>query len=324
MNEDSAYKNYIHSSHDLLTTDEGRRAGFADLALEKNRKMVPLLGEARALKVYVSHINTPEELLRMKAIHGALLIAAGISDNVANHLTEKERLETIEIFIEKFLATEGKNFANELVDRYLLSRNNAIKKSIKYLTNSLAERKLTRAIISTLNVEKRSYSWLHSKTMQWIPMSDDDAEIEFQLRGLSWSYHKHPRTLIYNLTVPLVRKNVDLCLFACEPEAMIFGKNTLSVHYAPEKYLALGELKGGIDPAGADEHWKTANSALHRIRTGFARKSFTPHTFFIGAAIEKSMAEEIFHQLETDVLTNAANLTDHTQVLSLCKWLIQL
>ena len=36
------------------------------------------------------------------------------------------------------------------------------------------------------------------------------------------------------------------------------------------------------------------------------------------------MAEEIFHQLETNVLANAANLTDHAQVLSLCKWLIHL
>ena len=30
-----------------------------------------------------------------------------------------------------------------------------------------------------------------------------------------------------------------------------------------------GELKGGIDPAGADEHWKTGNSALVRIRKAF-------------------------------------------------------
>lgn len=68
---------------------------------------------------------------------------------------------------------------------------------------------------------------------------------------------------------------------------MVFGKQKDSIHYKPEKYLALGELKGGIDPAGADEHWKTANSALQRIRTGFAKKSLTPYTFFIGAAIEK-------------------------------------
>jgi len=34
----------------------------------------------------------------------------------------------------------------------------------------------------------------------------------------------------------------------------------------------MGELKGGIDPAGADEHWKTANKALDKMR-----KPFTPN-----------------------------------------------
>ena len=49
-----------------------------------------------------------------------------------------------------------------------------------------------------------------------------------------------------------------------------------------------------------------------------------PYTFFIGAAIEKSMAKEIFHQLENRTLTNAANLTNEEQLISICKWLIQL
>ena len=49
-----------------------------------------------------------------------------------------------------------------------------------------------------------------------------------------------------------------------------------------------------------------------------------PYTFFIGAAIEKSMAKEIFHQLENRTLTNAANLTNEKQLISICKWLIQL
>ncbi len=160
--------------------------------------------------------------------------------------------------------------------------------------------------------------------MKWIEMSDDDADIELQLRGLHWSYNGQPRTLVYNLTVPLFKKNVDLCLFDCQPDEMEFGKKKASVHYHPERYLALGELKGGIDPAGADEHWKTANSALQRVRTAFSKKSLSPHTFFVGAAIEKSMAAEIYHQLETEVITNAANLTQEEQVISLCEWLIHL
>jgi type II restriction enzyme len=63
-------------------------------------------------------------------------------------------------------------------------------------------------------------------------------------------------------------------------------------------YVALGELKGGIDPAGADEHWKTARSALDRIKKAFEKVGQQPRRFFIGAAIEKEMAIEIWHDLE--------------------------
>ena len=101
----------------------------------------------------------------------------------------------------------------------------------------------------------------------------------------------------------------------CSPQELSYAfKN-------PSPYIALGELKGGIDPAGADEHWKTARTSLTRIRKAFSDKGLTPYTFFVGAAIENSMAEEIWHQLEDGTLNNAANLTDVNQVASLCGWL---
>ena len=93
---------------------------------------------------------------------------------------------------------------------------------------------------------------------------------------------------------------------------------------SPNSYIVLGELKGGIDPAGADEHWKTANSALGRIRKSFAKHSKTPGTFSVGAAIENSMAKEIYDQLTKKTLSNAANLTNDTQVISLCEWLVEI
>ncbi|MCD4695190.1 MAG: type II restriction endonuclease [Bacteroidales bacterium] len=83
-------------------------------------------------------------------------------------------------------------------------------------------------------------------------------------------------------------------------------------------------IKGGIDPSGADEHWKTANSALNRIRAGFAKEKLNPQTFFIGAAIESSMAAEIFKQLKTGTINNAANLTIDDQLTSICNWIINL
>ena len=92
----------------------------------------------------------------------------------------------------------------------------------------------------------------------------------------------------------------------------------------PARYIALGELKGGIDPAGADEHWKTARSALVRIRRKFQEQDLYPMTFYAGGAIEKKMAGELWAQLQGGILDNAANLTNDDQFSSLCSWLSSL
>lgn len=156
-------------------------------------------------------------------------------------------------------------------------------------------------------------------------MTNDDAEIEFSLRGLSWESDRGRRTLIYNLNIPLVRSNVDLCLFNLAPEALPANKSSKIKPVEVEPYtIALGELKGGIDPAGADEHWKTAQAALNRIRQAFADAGHSPLTFFVGAAIERRMAGEIWEQLESGMLSNAANLNEENQVASISRWLCSL
>jgi type II restriction enzyme len=164
-----------------------------------------------------------------------------------------------------------------------------------------------------------AYRWRGRKPKVWSGKPNDDTDIELNLRGLAWGEGERTRTLIYNLTVPLFGNNVDLCLFRCGSEAMC-----KEVHADPGAYVALGELKGGIDPAGADEHWKTARTALHRIREAFAEHKLTPHTFFIGASIETKMASEIWRMLDAGELENAANLTDDEQIASLTRWLCSL
>jgi len=119
--------------------------------------------------------------------------------------------------------------------------------------------------------------------------------------------------------VPLFRNNVDLSLFDCDARSL-----TRETYRTPSAYIALGELKGGLDPAGADEHWKTASTALTRIREAFGKHKLKPHTFFIGAAIEAKMAEEIWSLLKRGVLENAANLTDDDQIASITRWLCSL
>ena len=86
----------------------------------------------------------------------------------------------------------------------------------------------------------------------------------------------------------------------------------------------MGELKGGIDPAGADEHWKTAKTALDRIKNTFQKNSFSPKLFFVGAAIENKMAVEIFNNLKSKYIHNAANLTKPEHITALSDWLVKL
>ncbi len=316
------FTNHIKSSSDLVTPYEAIRAGFVKLALEKNRKATPYVLEAKALKVRAQQAKNPRELLSIDGIRTSLLTAAGISDKAEKHLKEEDKIEAINGLIEKFLEPAGKDFIEELIYRFLLTKGDQLGGSMRNLGGILGERKLARAIISSLNLSNMDYQWHHTKSKKWIEKSDDDVDIELHLNGLSWINANGIRTLIFNRNIPLVNKNVDLSLLKVEPKSINYTKN--SKHLIPENYIAFGELKGGIDPAGADEHWKTANSALNRIRKAFAQKGLKPYTFFIGAAIENSMAEEIFSQLQNGTLTNAANLTNDSQLFSLCNWLIKI
>ncbi|MCA1593797.1 MAG: type II restriction endonuclease [Acidobacteria bacterium] len=309
---------HLASSDDLVTRYEAIRAGFVSLALEKNRRATPFVEQARALKVAATSADTPAGLVDIEGIQAALLTAAGVSDKAAVHLQPEDKAAAILGLIENFLALAGADFIEELVFRFLLTRGDTLGGSMRNVGGVLAQRKLSRALISTLALAGIPYRWLHSASNSWIPMTGEDSGIELYLRGLSWEKGRRRRTVVYNMTVPFLKNNVDLCLLNCRPEEL---QNN---YHIPASYIALGELKGGIDPAGADEHWKTARTALARIQTVFAQSNLTPHTFFIGAAIAKKMATEIWMQLEDGTLENAANLTSEGQVASTSRWLCNL
>jgi len=313
------YKNHLQSSNDLVTTYEATRAGFIALALEKNRKATPYVAEARALQNMASLAKTPNELLDIKDIEAGLLIASGVSDKARHHFLSEDKLEAIHHLINNFLEPAGEKFVEELIFRFLLTRGDTLGGTMRNVGGALAQRKLTRTILSTLTIAGISYHWQHLKSSQWIDKTEEDADIELALRGLSWRNDKGVRTLIYNLTIPIVKNNVDLCLFNLSPPELEITK-----YQSLESYIAIGELKGGVDPAGADEHWKTARTALERVRNSFSKAGGVPHTFFIGAAIENKMSIEIWEQLETKILSNAANLSDENQVISISQWLCNL
>ena len=314
------FLDHLTSADDLVTTYEEIRSGFIALALEKNRRATPFVEQARSLKLAAQKAKTPLDLLKIPEIRPALITATGISDKAAGHMLPEDYKEAIKGLIDNFLEPAGPSFVEELVFRFLLTRGDTLGGSMRNIGGILAQQKLTRSIIAALRLARISYRWLHNSSKNWIQQSVDDTDIELHLRGLTWTRGSLNRTMIYNLTVPIVRNNIDLCLINSD-EIKLKEKSTL---LNPEIYIAIGELKGGIDPAGADEHWKTARSAIERIRISFSEKGHNPYIFFVGAAIEKRMAGEIWQRLEVGELTNAANLTGADQVTSLCRWLISL
>ncbi len=311
----------IKSADDLVTSREETRAGFIAMALEKNYIAVPYIEEAKALKALASQVKKPKDFLTVKDLRVGLLTASGLSDKSLNYLTEDDRILAIKGLIEKFLEPAGENFIDELVYRYLLTKGDALGGKARNLAGSLGERKFLRSLISVFNIAGIKYKWKDNDTNTWLDNPTDDTDIEKRIKAIYWK-RETDRLLILNINVPLVNKNVDLSILQAQPDDWKIGKK--SIIYQPEKYVALGELKGGIDPAGADEHWKTANSALNRIRTSFDKEKLKPQTFFIGAAIENAMAIEIFKQLQTGTMSNAANLTYDSQLTKICDWIINL
>ena len=317
-----AYKQLIKTSKDLVTLYKQTRAGFVALALEKNRLGTPYVEEAKALKVAASRAKNPKDLLTLDSVRPALLTASGISAKANNHLTPDDKTEAIKGLIQNFLEPAGKDFIEELVYRFLLTKGDSLGGSMRNLAGKLGEKKFIRALISSFGVRSVTFHWRDRRTGKWIKGSEKDLDIESHINAVSWEANKGKRVLMLNLTIPIVKNNVDLSLLNCSGFDVERGKK--SAYYFPDRFIALGELKGGIDPAGADEHWKTANSALNRIRVSFKKKKISPCIFFVGAAIEKAMADEIFKQLKKKELTIAGNLTNEDHLFSICGWLIDL
>jgi type II restriction enzyme len=314
-------KHIIKTPTDLVTSREQTRAGFIAFALEKNRRSTPIIESAKSLKVLASKAKTAKDLLKITEIQPALLTAAGLSDKAVSYFTEDDKNKAILSLIENFLEPAGDGFIDEVVYRYLLIKGDSLGGSMRNIVGAIAQQKFIRTLLSNLAVSDKNYQWLDNKTKKWEDKPIDDFAIEENLKALSWKNSKGKnRVLSFNLNIPIVKNNIDICLF----NADIKDYNNGEIVNTPEKILMLGELKGGIDPAGADEHWKTGNTALNRIRTAFAQQNLKIETSFIAAAIEKKMANEIFSQLQNGTLSNAANLTIDEQLISYCDWLLKL
>ena len=163
------------------------------------------------------------------------------------------------------------------------------------------------------------------KQTHWMQMPENDAEIEKFVKGISWKKEDQCRTALFNLIVPIVGNNVDLCLFNREQKDLTNKKIVKDILNSPASYIALGELKGGIDLPALMNTGKQQEQRLDRIQESFKKVGSHPASFSSSErAIETKMAVEIWNLLKKGTLSNAANLTDDDQIASLSRWLCNL
>lgn len=314
------FNRFITNASDLVTSHEEIRAGFLRIALEKNKVSDPYVKKALAFKTMVIGLSNPEELLNIPKIRPFLISASGLSEKSKKYINANDQTRAIKELIKNFLQPAGKNFIDEVIFRYLLIKGDAVGGIMRNRIGEIGEEILIRALISNMAIQGIEYDYTEGAESKyvWLHQPDVDIDIEKKIKALHWTNCRGERILCFNMTIPLVKKNVDICLF----DGNIDDYDKSKIKNKPEKGLMFGELKGGIDPAGADEHWKTGNTALERIRQSFGKRNFYVQTSFVGASIASAMAEEIFSQLKNGTLDNAANLTNTNQLNEYCNWII--
>ncbi len=291
----------IKKPGDLVTPHKAIRAGFLQQAVAKGKAAIPYISRARQFREALSKVKSVDSLSEdLPGFKAEIAAAAGFSVKGANHLSDEELEKVVKESLKA--ASAEIDFRQELVDRYLLTKGDALGGSMRNWIGSSAGERLVAHLLSALKKKKIK------------PIITKSAKDKVQ--SIQWD----TRFLILDHKPKLLGKNIDAILINTSG----LKEATKEAFNDPTRYIAAGELKGGIDPAGADEHWKTANSALDRIRTSFNKEKNRPALFFVGAAIESAMAIEIFEQLKSGHLAHAANLTSEKQMEDLADWLTSL
>ena len=287
---------------DLQTTHAETVKGFLSQALAKTTKADVHLVEAKRLASVLQRINDINQILADPTIQNALVAASGISDKARNHLSYQDMQNSLAAILKTIAVKNPADWKDEIVYRYLLTRGDTLGGTMRNYIGALGGRELSASVIASLNRAGLAHRVVVS--------SANSAKVT----SLEWLN----RVLVFDRKPKFVDKNIDAILLDTT-------KTTPGIVLleSPNAFVACGELKGGIDPGGADEHWKTAGSAFQRIRDVFVGGR-PPHLFFVAAAIEASMAREIYSQLQSGQLEYAANLTHPQQTADLTDWLVSL
>jgi len=233
------------------------------------------------------------QLISNPQLREFLLSACMLSKKSLGHLSKAEQ-DNLLITCINFTKINDPLYERELVNRYFLTSGDALGGVMRNAVGQAAQNLLTNHILKYL--QDNGYQVFINKNKAQ------------KITDLTWIENNEKRTIYFDKKPLFLGKSVDFIVTQGQ------GGNLGSIHNIDE-VIACGELKGGVDPAGADEHWKTARSALDRIAQVYtAQHKGIPELYFVGAAIEVSMSQEIFNDLRAGKLTGAANLMKINQL----------
>lgn len=297
---DRLFHKVVKSSDDLVTDPKKTTRGFMLQATEKMRRATTIVEEALKVERKLERVRSIDEVLRDSSLTSVVLSCAGLSAKAQGHLSDRQLRDIARAALED-IAAAGGELGRQVLFRYLLTVGDSLGGSMRNWTGSSAQGQVTKLLQDRLTKAGVSHAVAASNT------------------GKTQSIQWEKRLLAFDKTPKFIGKNVDVILLVSQSN----NAPVKELVHSAINFIAVGELKGGIDPAGADEHWKTATKALQRVREAFAGKH-CPKLFFAGAAIESAMALEIYEEVKNGTLDFAANLTSEKQVSALADWLISL
>jgi hypothetical protein len=288
----------ITSAKDLVTKKTDTVNGFIEQAKEKSKditKYTNILDYFFQNKNLIKDINIArQDKIIMQFLTAATMLS---QKSLLYFSTDEQNLIISEII--DFSKFNDEQYLEKLKYQYLMNSGESLGGSMRNLIGQKAQNHFILNILKTLNDKGYKYNIVKNKKGKIVQISWNDRCIFFD---------KKPK---------IVGKSIDFIV--------VKGNSAINNDIENlDDYIICGELKGGVDPAGADEHWKTGLSALNRIDKVFNDyNKKRPILIFLGSAIASFMAGEIFHLLEKKWLGSAANINNNQQLQNIVNLIIE-
>lgn len=290
--------NIITSAKDLVTQKTDTMNGFIEQAKEKRKDIIKY---TKTLNYFLlnKHLIRDIHIARQdKLIMQFLTAAAMLSQKSLLYFSIEDQNRIISEIID-FSKFNDKEYLEQLKHQYLINCGESLGGSMRNIIGQKAQNYFISTILETLQQKGYQFNIVRSKKDKIVQISWKDRAIFFD---------KKPK---------IVGKSIDFIVVKGNS-----AKNNDIENL--DDYIICGELKGGVDPAGADEHWKTGLSALNRIDKVFNDyNKKRPILIFLGSAIASFMAGEIFHLLEKKWLGAAANINNNLQLQNIVNLIIE-